>query len=210
MEELARRLSSLPQAERDATLLFYSELFDEAGPENEFKVIEELGSPYQVAAKIQAEFAAEQTLGQNGQNSQNGQSGGSTYQWSGYQHPKRRISWLWYLLIGILAAPVALPVAIVAVAAIFSVIIAGFAGIISLGAVVFFWVLAAVILFFVGIYNVILFPAGGITMIGISLLMVAIGLLIFLPVRFIISVTIDLITRGTAWTFNKLSGGAKA
>jgi uncharacterized membrane protein len=36
---------------------YYNEYFDDAGPENEQKVIEELGSPAQIAARIKADSA---------------------------------------------------------------------------------------------------------------------------------------------------------
>ncbi len=52
LEELRKSLKVLPQAERDDTVEFYREYFDDAGIENETAVIEELGSPKELAKKI--------------------------------------------------------------------------------------------------------------------------------------------------------------
>ena len=50
--ELRGRLYTLPAEERDNAVQFYEEYFDDAGPENEQAVINELGSPENVANKI--------------------------------------------------------------------------------------------------------------------------------------------------------------
>lgn len=52
MEELAFLLSDINDDERNEALLFYENYFDEAGKENEERVIRELGDPSRVAAMI--------------------------------------------------------------------------------------------------------------------------------------------------------------
>ena len=52
MAALRRALSVLPEEERANALRYYEEYFDDAGPENEAKAIEELGEPAKVAAQI--------------------------------------------------------------------------------------------------------------------------------------------------------------
>ena len=59
MERLEQLLLVLPQEEREEALQYYSDYFDDAGIENEERVILELGSPEEVAAKIRAGFAGE-------------------------------------------------------------------------------------------------------------------------------------------------------
>lgn len=59
MERLEQLLLVLPQEEREEALQYYSDYFDDAGIENEDRVIWELGSPEEVAAKIRAGFAGE-------------------------------------------------------------------------------------------------------------------------------------------------------
>ncbi len=52
LAELRKGLKILPQYDRDEAVEFYEEYFDEAGVENEAKVIEELGDPKALAKKI--------------------------------------------------------------------------------------------------------------------------------------------------------------
>ncbi len=52
LKELDANLITLPKEERDMAVSFYSEYFDDAGPENEQATIEELGKPYNLAMSI--------------------------------------------------------------------------------------------------------------------------------------------------------------
>ena len=52
LQELRKALKVLPQQDRDEAVEFYEEYFDEAGIENEAKVIEELGEPKSLGKKI--------------------------------------------------------------------------------------------------------------------------------------------------------------
>ena len=54
IERLEQLLLVLPQEEREEALQYYNDYFDDAGMEDEEKVIAELGSPEEVAAKIRA------------------------------------------------------------------------------------------------------------------------------------------------------------
>lgn len=56
MAALRRALSVLPEEERASALRYYEEYFDDAGPENEAKVIADLGAPDKVAAQILADY----------------------------------------------------------------------------------------------------------------------------------------------------------
>lgn len=55
MNQLERLLSDVPEAERQDALAYYEDYFDEAGPEQEAQVIQDLGSPGRVAATIKAD-----------------------------------------------------------------------------------------------------------------------------------------------------------
>lgn len=59
MNELEKLLANLPQDERKDAMQFYIDYFDDAGVENEQKVIAELGSPQKVAATIQADMGGQ-------------------------------------------------------------------------------------------------------------------------------------------------------
>ncbi len=58
LKELDANLIALPKEERDMAVSFYSEYFDDAGPENEQATIEELGKPYNLARSIIGETSA--------------------------------------------------------------------------------------------------------------------------------------------------------
>ncbi|MCM1258783.1 MAG: DUF1700 domain-containing protein [Roseburia sp.] len=74
MERLNRLLSDIPVNERQEALHYYENYFDDAGPENEAKIIEELESPEKVAASIKKDLFGEDygsygyTGGQSSQN----------------------------------------------------------------------------------------------------------------------------------------------
>ena len=58
-EEFLKRLEKnlvMDAPEKEEVLRYYSEYIDEAGPENEEKVIEEIGSPEEVGTRLSAEF----------------------------------------------------------------------------------------------------------------------------------------------------------
>ena len=54
MRDLRRFLADIPEDEREQALNYYEDYFEDAGPENEQKVIEELGSPIDIARQIMA------------------------------------------------------------------------------------------------------------------------------------------------------------
>lgn len=58
MQQLGALLGELPVSERTEALKYYADYFDEAGTENEEKVIKELESPQKVAQAIKAELNA--------------------------------------------------------------------------------------------------------------------------------------------------------
>lgn len=59
MRQLERLLSDISETERREALDYYNSYFDDAGEENESKVIQELGSPGKVAAIIKADLASD-------------------------------------------------------------------------------------------------------------------------------------------------------
>ena len=58
LAELDSHLITLPKEERDMAVAFYEEYFDDAGPENEQAVIDELGKPFNLARSIIGETSA--------------------------------------------------------------------------------------------------------------------------------------------------------
>lgn len=157
MKELEAHLSKTDARERAEALAFYNEYFDEAGIEKEQTVIQELGSPAQVAAQIKADAAVRDIQS---------------------EAPVRKgISAVWIVILGILALPVALPLtALLALIAFIFLIVAGallFAAAVIVAAVLF----SGVVVIAVGVDVFFAYPAVGIFYIGIGLLLSGLSLL---------------------------------
>lgn len=109
---LRAKLSMLSEDEREDAVQFYEEYFDEAGPENEQAVIQELGSPDAVAEKI---LSGEGKVVQRGW-----QNGGST------QHPHKKSqksgNILLWVLLAIITSPIWGTVLMMLISAMFAVV----------------------------------------------------------------------------------------
>jgi uncharacterized membrane protein len=168
--KLEQGLARVPKEERDAALDYYNEYFDDAGPENEQKVIEELGSPVQIAARIKADAAVKQLQSDT------------------KPSMKKGISAVWLVILAILAAPIALPLAIGAAALAIGLLAALIGIVIAM--------IACVAAFFIGGIVVI---AAGIAVMATSvptaIFSVGIGLLV-LGVSILIGILVVLAARG--------------
>ena len=60
MKILRSELRRLPEDERNSALEYYEEYFDEAGPQKEQQVLENLGNPKKIAGQIKADYAMQQ------------------------------------------------------------------------------------------------------------------------------------------------------
>jgi uncharacterized membrane protein len=169
MAELERQLARIDSREREEALAYYNEYFDEAGPENEARVIEELGSPVRVAAQIKADAAVK------------GMGGTDT------PPVKKGVSTIWVVILGILALPVALPVVfavlgtgiglLVAVFAVVAALLA--AGVAVCGGGVAAFIAGAAVLF-VDAPTGLFYMGGGLAAAGVAILL---GVLVFVAAR---------------------------
>ena len=132
---LREGIRKLPPEEIVAATEFYEEYFDEvleAGEKTEEEIVSELGNPKRIASQIKAEYAARLL---DGDESLLGEQ----------PTTQKKLSAAWWVVIGIVSAPVSIPVAICAVLVLFGAACAGggsAAGIIggavgAIGAVVF-------------------------------------------------------------------------
>jgi uncharacterized membrane protein len=110
LTELRQRLHPLPLTHDDISdaLQYYEEYFTEAGPEREQEVLSELGSPAYVAAQIALKLTGTLTPAPE----------------RGKKKPKNMTK---AILLGVAAAPVALPLLIGAMAVLFALVATGFA-----------------------------------------------------------------------------------
>ena len=122
MEELRSRLQTLPFTEQQDALRYYEEYFDDAGPDNEQKVVEELGTPEEVAKNILANSSlnlANSPYRDGGRPPQEG------FQPMGIPKPQKSKTGLWIFLActSIIWGPVLFAVAITLLSILFSVLV---------------------------------------------------------------------------------------
>ena len=103
LRQLQHYLKRLPKEDYDSAMEYFTEYFEEAGPEGEQAVIAELGTPKQAASELLSNLLNEQIV-----------------------QPRERRSVgavLMIALLAICAAPIALPLAIAATAILFALVL---------------------------------------------------------------------------------------
>lgn len=181
MRRLEELLNSIPASEREDALGYYNDYFDEAGEENEYQVIFELGSPEAVAEKILADVQQDSGSESEMFESRNPQYGAQASQKS---NEKKKMSTSTKILIavllvltfplwiGIVAGAFGLIVGILG--AIFGIVV-GFSGA-ALGLVV-----GGVACIFGGILCLFTAPVDGLVSIGVGAILTAVGILLAVP-----------------------------
>ncbi len=181
MRELAERLARLPPDERESALSYYEEYFDEAGPDREAEVIRELGSPHAVASRILADHAIKEAR-------------------RAPYNPGKGLSAIWFVLLALVAAPIALPVvfgAVGLVVTIVAVAIAVCAGAIGL-------VVGGIALFVGGFAGLFANPAGALILFGAAFLLWGIGKIAFA----VIGAVLSILGQTVSWLFGRARGGS--
>ena len=117
LAKLDKYLRKLPKEDYQEAMDYFSEYFEEAGPENEAQVIAELGTPKEAARDIISRLLDEKIIDQE-------------------KTPKSIVSMVWLAILAILSAPVTLPLALflfLAVITILALGVAAIAVVLSLG-----------------------------------------------------------------------------
>lgn len=171
MAALRRALSVLPEEERASALRYYEEYFDDAGPENEAKVIADLGAPDKVAAQILSDYREVASVPQPDGTVPNSK-------------PRRRGINPWLLLVLVLLAiPVGIPlvgVLIGVIATLFGVLLSVVLVVLAFVVVVPLCLLAAGVIL-CGISFVLWgMPASAVMTLGCGLALFALGILVSL------------------------------
>lgn len=207
MAELERLLWDIPYNERKEAIQYYNDYFDDAGEENEARVIEELGSPEEVARTIRegmsensseyTEHGYEDTRFHEQQEMTTGpQTSGSRQ--STQKPPKNTNLWkvLSIVLLCILLCPILIPIgaaALVAVLGIFIGIIGAIIGVSAAGAAL---LIVGIITIGFGIYKIFLVPVVGVALGGIGCLILAVGILLTLLIVWCFLKLIPMCIRG--------------
>ena len=200
MAALRRALSVLPEEERASALRYYEEYFDDAGPENERRVIEDLGAPETVAGQILADYRELTTVPRQGAAA----SGAPAAPWRGI-NPWR------LLLLVVLAIPIGVPLAgafIGVCAAVLGVLAAVLLSVLAFVVVIPLCLLAAGIVL-CGISFVLWgAPANALVTLGCGLMLFALGVLVSLLAIKLCTLFVPPVFRAFVallrWPFDKL------
>ncbi len=110
LAKLDKYLRKLPKEDYQEAMDYFSEYFEEAGPENEAQVIAELGTPKEAARDIISRLLDEKIIDQK-------------------KTPKSRVSMVWLAILAVIITPVALPLALVLFLAVITILALGVAAI---------------------------------------------------------------------------------
>ena len=111
LERLKNSLRNIPAEEVENIICYYIEYFEDAGVENEQSVVEELGSPEILAAKVSADYVVKDI------------ETGKISDTTNANQVKTKISNIWVIVVAICAFPIWLPVVITVAALLFAAVI---------------------------------------------------------------------------------------
>ncbi|WP_042275311.1 DUF1700 domain-containing protein [[Clostridium] dakarense] len=186
IEELRNKLKMLPESEIDNAISYYIEYFEDASIGNDVDVVSEFGSPSSIASQILADYAVKD----NKESKKFGKSG---------------ISSIWFIVLAILASPIALPLAFAMIILLFVpvIIVAAltFAFIVTTGALIF----SGFATFIAGISVILSDLSTTILFVGAGIVLIGIGLLFLVMVLFLSSKSIKLISSIFSKLLNKFN-----
>lgn len=158
IKELRKKLKRLPQEEIDNAISYYSEYFEDAGVENEQHVLKELDSPSNIASELLADYAFK---------SEN----------INISKSKKNISSIWFIILAIMAAPIALPLALALVLLVFAMIVVIGAIVFSISLIIIALIGSGIFISFAGMAVMTEGFATSIMFIGLGITCVGVGLL---------------------------------
>ncbi len=180
LDDLSSRLKRLPKHDRLEAIKFYEEYFDEAGSENEQKVISELRSPAHIASKILSEYAEREASSiMNFANKDYKKTDAKERREARKDSAKGGFRAVWFTILGIFAAPIAIPLAIA-----FSVIVIALS--IGLVALIGGLLIGGSAFLIAGFVLLFVEPAPAILLIGLTLIAIGITRLLYDVVKWII------------------------
>lgn len=170
LAELKKNLQSLAEAEQEEALRYYEEYFDDAGPENEERVIEELGSPAELARNIIANSTFSLTRA-SGQQEEKHSSEQQRFRQMGPAVPKKSsgeskaLFWILVILTSIIWVPILFGVVMVILGLLFAVLMTA----VGLAIACIALLICAFVALFVGVPLVVTSAPDGLLLIGMAL-----------------------------------------
>ena len=186
LKKLRGKLHRLPAHEIDAALAYYEEYFDEAGEENELKVIHQLGSPSHVASQIMADYALKDLEATS-------------------TSTKKNMSAIWIIILAILSAPLSLPLLAVAIALIFSFGAVIFSVIIAIIATVLSIFFGGIVALISGFFILTQHWPTAILFMGVGFIVTGLGILLFPIVARLIKTIVVVCVEALGKLFHKIT-----
>ena len=112
LAKLEHYLKRLPQVDYQEAMDYFTEYFDEAGPENEAQVIAELGSPKEAASDLINRLLDEKIVDDT-------------------KTPRKTTRTVWIAILAILGTPLSLPLVFILFALLITILAVGFAVVIT-------------------------------------------------------------------------------
>ena len=208
MKQLQVLLSDISENEREEALQYYHDYFDDAGPEEEARILRELGSPEQVARKIKAGLSddASEFSEQGYRDTRFAENGTapaaspSTASESAEKTAPKKERNLWKILaivlLCIILGPFVIPVGFGLLAVLFCLLLAvvlTVAAVLVSGIVIF---IAGIFVIGVGLVQLFAVPALGIATVGTGCLLTALGILLSLALLWIALKVVPVLVQG--------------
>lgn len=188
LRRLEEGLRQLPPEEREDILAYHREYFQDAGPEQEAKVIQELGDPDLLARRLLSEYGEQPPA-----------SPPPPSQPQPEAPKKKRPSGVLVAILAVLAAPIALPLAAALGAVAIALAVAALSVALALMAVIVGVLVTGIALVALGGSALALYPPAALVVLGAGLVCCGLGLFGVMPVILLIQAMF----RGLANLFRK-------
>lgn len=182
--KLTKYLRKLPQQDYKEAIEYFMEYFEEAGPENEARVIAELGTPKEAAHEVISRLLEEKIVEDK-------------------SSLRNKTTILWIAILAVLASPVALPILLFFLAMIMTLLMIIFAVIVTALALTFALLISGVYTFFTSFSLLSVSLASTLFGGGLGLLMFGGALLLLLISFEICKLIVKLITLLIKWLIKK-------
>lgn len=190
LRRLEEGLRQLPPEEREDILAYHREYFQDAGPEQEAKVIQELGDPDLLARRLLSEYGEQPPASPPPPPPSQPQP----------EAPKKkRPSGVLVAILAVLAAPIALPLAAALGAVAIALAVAALSVALALMAVIVGVLVTGIALVALGVSALALYPPAALVVLGAGLVCCGLGLFGVMPVILLIQAMF----RGLASLFRK-------
>lgn len=190
LRRLEEGLRQLPPEEREDILAYHREYFQDAGPEKEAKVIQELGDPDLLARRLLSEYGEQPPASPPPPPPSQPQP----------EAPKKkRPSGVLVAILAVLAAPIALPLAAALGAVAIALAVAALSVALALMAVIVGVLVTGFALVALGFSTLLLYPPAALVVLGAGLVCCGLGLFGVMPVVRLIQAMF----RGVASLFRK-------